>query len=53
MVHEYDLQQKYEAIFPLLNERQHRVIAAADALALGRGGVWLSDIIGEIFYARL
>jgi transposase len=39
MVHEYDLQQKYEAIFPLLNERQRRVIAAADALVLGRGGV--------------
>ena len=39
MVHEYDLQQKYEAIFPLLNERQRRMIAAADALVLGRGGV--------------
>ena len=39
MIHEHDLQQKYEAIFPLLNERQRRVIAAADALFLGRGGV--------------
>ena len=39
MIPEHDLQQKYEAIFPLLNERQHRVIAAADALFLGRGGV--------------
>jgi transposase len=39
MIPEHDLQQKYEAIFPLLNERQRRVIAAADALFLGRGGV--------------
>ena len=39
MIHEYDLQQKYEAILPLLNERQRRVIAAADARVLGRGGV--------------
>jgi transposase len=39
MIHEYDLQKKYESIFPLLNERQRRVIAAADALVLGRGGV--------------
>jgi hypothetical protein len=34
-----DLQAKYTAIFPLLDERQRRVIAAADALFLGRGGV--------------
>lgn len=39
MIYEYNLQQKYEAIFPLLNERQRRVLAAADALVLGRGGV--------------
>src|SRR5918999_1289112 len=39
MIHEYDLQQRYEAILPLLNERQRRVIAAADTLVLGRGGV--------------
>jgi transposase len=39
MIHEHDLQEKYEAIFPLLNERQRRVIAAADALFQGRGGV--------------
>jgi len=39
MIPAHDLQQKYEAIFPLLNERQRRVIAAADALCLGRGGV--------------
>src|ERR1700756_4350557 len=39
MIPEHDLQQKYAAIFPLLNERQRRVIAAADALCLGRGGV--------------
>jgi transposase len=39
MIHEHDLQAKYEAIFPSLDERQRRVIAAADALFLGRGGV--------------
>jgi hypothetical protein len=39
MIHEHDLQEKYEAIFPRLNERQRRLIAAADALCLGRGGV--------------
>jgi transposase len=39
MIPEHDLQRKYAAIFPLLNERQRRVIAAADALFLGRGGV--------------
>jgi hypothetical protein len=39
MIEEQDLQAKYEAIFPLLDERQRRVIAAADALSLGRGGV--------------
>jgi transposase len=39
MIPAHDLHQRYEAIFPLLNERQRRVIAAADALFLGRGGV--------------
>lgn len=39
MIHEQDLQEKYEAIFPRLHERQRRLIAAADALCLGRGGV--------------
>ena len=39
MIREHDLQEKYQAIFPLLDERQRRVIAAADALFLGRGGV--------------
>jgi transposase len=39
MIHTHDLREKYGAIFPLLDERQRRVIAAADALFLGRGGV--------------
>lgn len=39
MISDPDLQAKYEATFPLLDERQRRVVAAADALALGRGGV--------------
>jgi transposase len=39
MIHEPDLQEKYAALLPLLDERQCRVIAAADALVLGRGGV--------------
>jgi hypothetical protein len=39
MAHEHELRAKYEAIFPRLDERQRRVIAAADALFLGRGGV--------------
>lgn len=39
MISEQDLQAKYEATFPLLDERQRRIVAAADALALGRGGV--------------
>jgi len=39
MIREYDLQAKYAAIFPLLDEQQGRMIAAADALFLGHGGV--------------
>jgi transposase len=39
VISEQDLQAKYEATFPLLDERQRRIVAAADALALGRGGV--------------
>ncbi len=39
MISEQDLQAKYEATFALLDKRQRRVVAAADALALGRGGV--------------
>jgi hypothetical protein len=39
MIREYDLQAKYAAIFPLLDEQQCRMIAAADALFLGHGGV--------------
>lgn len=39
MIREHDLHTKYEAIFPLLDERQRRMVAAADALYFGRGGV--------------
>ena len=39
MIGEYDLQAKYAALFPLLDEPQCRMIAAADALCLGHGGV--------------
>ena len=39
MMSAYDFQEKYAAIFPRLDERQRRLIAAADALFLGRGGV--------------
>jgi transposase len=39
MIREYDLQAKYAAIFPLLDEQQCRMIAAAEALFLGHGGV--------------
>ncbi len=39
MINEKDLQVKYTGIFPLLDERQRRVIAAADAISIGRGGV--------------
>lgn len=34
-----DLQAKYEVVLPLLDERQRRVVTAADAMSLGRGGV--------------
>ena len=33
------LRAKYEALFPHLDERQRRLVAAADAELLGRGGV--------------
>jgi len=33
------LEAKYEALFPHLDERQRRLVAAADAELLGRGGV--------------
>ena len=39
MIREQELRATYEAIFPRLDERPRRVIAAADALFLGRGGV--------------
>jgi transposase len=39
VISEKDLQAKYEVTFPLLDEHQRRVVAAADAFALGRGGV--------------
>lgn len=39
MISEKDLRDKYTGIFPILDERQRRVVAAADAISLGRGGV--------------
>jgi hypothetical protein len=39
LTREYDLQATYAAIFPLLDEPPCRMIAAADALCLGHGGV--------------
>lgn len=33
------LAEKFAALFPHLNERQRRLVAAADAWAMGRGGV--------------
>lgn len=39
MIIEKDLQVKYAEIFPLLDERQRRVVAASDAISIGRGGV--------------
>lgn len=38
MISEKDLGVKYAGIFPLLDERQRRMVAAADAISLGRGG---------------
>ena len=34
-----DLQQKFETLAPFLDERQQRLWAAAEAQALGRGGI--------------
>ena len=39
MISEKELQVKYAGLFPLLDERQRRVVTAADAISLGRGGV--------------
>src|SRR3989304_6944338 len=39
MVSDEDLRNKYAGIIPLVDERQRRLIAAADAISLGRGGV--------------
>lgn len=39
MISEKDLRVKYAGIFSLLDERQRRIVAAADAISLGRGGV--------------
>src|SRR5687767_8145204 len=41
MSEEERLQSKYAALGPVLNERQRRLWAAAEARALGRGGVTL------------
>lgn len=35
----HELKDRYESLFPHLNERQRRMVAAADAQELGRGGI--------------
>ena len=41
------LKAKYEPLQPLLNERQRRIWAATEALALGRGGItWVAQATG-------
>ena len=41
------LRVKYERLRPLLNERQRRLWAATEALALGRGGItWAAEATG-------
>jgi hypothetical protein len=41
------LKAKYEPLQPLLNERQRRLWAATEALALGRGGItWVAEATG-------
>ena len=39
MVEEAGLKKKYTLLRPYLNERQQRLLAAADAQLLGRGGI--------------
>lgn len=36
---ELKLADKYKKIFPLLNEKQRRLVAASDAEFIGRGGI--------------
>lgn len=41
------LKAKYERLGPVLNERQRRLWAASEALALGRGGItWVAQATG-------
>src|ERR1700758_5023508 len=39
--HFQDIKRKYEAIFPYLNEKGHRLWAAAEALSYDYGGISL------------
>ena len=39
MLEDKALQDKYRGVFPLLDEQQRRVVAASDAVLLGRGGI--------------
>jgi hypothetical protein len=39
MKSEEELKEKYKTLFPHLNERQRRIVAAADAHESGRGGI--------------
>jgi AraC-like DNA-binding protein len=36
-----ELEQKYDVLFPHLNEHQQHLVAAVDAEQLGRGGIAL------------
>lgn len=36
---EEQLQERYATIWPVLDEKQRRIVAAADAKAMGRGGI--------------
>jgi hypothetical protein len=41
------LREKYQRLQPVLNERQRRLWAATEALALGRGGItWVAEATG-------
>lgn len=39
MSNKIQLEDKYRSVFPYLNEKQRRLVAAGDALVLGRGGI--------------
>lgn len=46
MISVKDLRVKYAGLFPLLDERQRRVVTAADAISLGPGRVESGEGLG-------